>query len=389
MERQDLIFRVFVSSTFSDLVAERNVLQKKAFPALREYCRRRGARFQAIDLRWGVSQEAALDQQTMNICRRELKQCQTLSPQPNFIVLLGDRYGWRPLPPQIEASEFEEILAQVPKLDKALLTSDADVPPWRDGEHTERTGWYRKDRNAVPETYVLQPRRIEFPQEASPKDRKRIGDAEYQDWEVLQERMRFIFLQAIEKLGWPSGDPRRFKYEASATHQEIRAGALEAENPETHVFCYFRHIKDLPQDERAAKYRDIRDHAVDGDAGEDLARLKQQLGRLLPDEHVHSAETTWKEPQPKAYLDALCTQVEEDLRGVIDSELEAFEHQPELAREREAHREFGAERARHFIGRSDALEKILRLHRRQRGQAARRLRAAGLRQDRAASQGRP
>ena len=99
MQRRDLIFRVFVSSTFSDLVEERNALQESVFPELRQYCQQRGARFQAIDLRWGVSQEAALDQQTMNICRQELERCQELSPKPNFIVLLGNRYGWRPLPP--------------------------------------------------------------------------------------------------------------------------------------------------------------------------------------------------------------------------------------------------------------------------------------------------
>ncbi len=47
-------FRIFVSSTFSDLKAERNALQKHVFPRLRELCARHGCRFQAIDLRWGV-----------------------------------------------------------------------------------------------------------------------------------------------------------------------------------------------------------------------------------------------------------------------------------------------------------------------------------------------
>lgn len=63
MARRELLFRIFVSSTFSDLVAERAALQERVFSSLREYCRGRAARFQAIDLRWGVSQEAALDQQ--------------------------------------------------------------------------------------------------------------------------------------------------------------------------------------------------------------------------------------------------------------------------------------------------------------------------------------
>ena len=61
-------FRIFGSSTFSDLKEERNALQKYVFPRLRELCARHGCRFQAIDLRWRVREEAALDQQTMRIC---------------------------------------------------------------------------------------------------------------------------------------------------------------------------------------------------------------------------------------------------------------------------------------------------------------------------------
>ena len=90
-------FRVFVSSTFEDLKEERDALQREVFPKLRKLCEQHGARFQAIDLRWGVRDEAALDQQTMEICLREIERCQRTGVKPNFIVLLGDRYGWRPL----------------------------------------------------------------------------------------------------------------------------------------------------------------------------------------------------------------------------------------------------------------------------------------------------
>ena len=48
------VIRVFVSSTFSDLVAELNALQEQVFPWLREFCLKRGARFQAIDLRFRI-----------------------------------------------------------------------------------------------------------------------------------------------------------------------------------------------------------------------------------------------------------------------------------------------------------------------------------------------
>jgi hypothetical protein len=36
-------FRIFISSTFSDLKAERNALQERVFPRLRELCQAHGA----------------------------------------------------------------------------------------------------------------------------------------------------------------------------------------------------------------------------------------------------------------------------------------------------------------------------------------------------------
>jgi NACHT domain- and WD repeat-containing protein len=65
-------FRIFVSSTFSDLKQERDALQERVFPRLHELCRANRAIFQAIDLRWGVSEEASEDQQTMRICFSEI-----------------------------------------------------------------------------------------------------------------------------------------------------------------------------------------------------------------------------------------------------------------------------------------------------------------------------
>jgi hypothetical protein len=44
-------FRVFVSSTFTDFIEERNALQEHVFPRLRKLCKEHGCRFQAIDLR--------------------------------------------------------------------------------------------------------------------------------------------------------------------------------------------------------------------------------------------------------------------------------------------------------------------------------------------------
>jgi hypothetical protein len=42
---------------------------------------------------------------------REIDRCPHTGIKPNFIVLLGERDGWRSLPAQIAVGEFEEILS--------------------------------------------------------------------------------------------------------------------------------------------------------------------------------------------------------------------------------------------------------------------------------------
>lgn len=325
-------FRVFVSSTFSDLAAERDALQRVAFPRLREHCRRKGARFQAIDLRWGVSEEAGVDQQTMNICLEELRRCRQQSPRPNFIVLLGDRYGWRPLPPQLEAGEFEELHRAVSEADRAL---------------TER--WYRRDDNAVPAEYVLQRREREF--------------VERQRWAEEEARLLAVLVRAAEAT-IPSGDPRRQKYEYSATHQEILHGAIHAEDAQSHVFCYLRSLEQTPQigDPEAGLFTDfLPDGTPDLEAQQRLARLKGELeARFGPAGHVYRWDVPRADAIAQSHLDALCARVESDLRRIIDEELDRLEKVESKANpEIEAHRRFGEERSKNFVGRDDILSRIV------------------------------
>src|SRR5262245_32432473 len=146
MTPQSRIFRVFISSTFGDLKLERDALQADVFPKLRDLCAEHGCRFQAIDLRWGVSEEAAFDQQTIPVCLEELRRCQRMTPRPNFIVLVGQRYGWRPLPPYIPVSEFRELERQIgTPSNRALLGK-----------------WYLLDKNAAPAQYCLKARQGKY-----------------------------------------------------------------------------------------------------------------------------------------------------------------------------------------------------------------------------------
>jgi nephrocystin-3 len=82
--------RVFVSSTFRGMHAEREELLKRVFPELRRRCRERAVELTEIDLRWGVTEEEARQGKVVEICLDEVRRCRC------FIGILGELYGWRP-----------------------------------------------------------------------------------------------------------------------------------------------------------------------------------------------------------------------------------------------------------------------------------------------------
>jgi WD40 repeat protein len=326
------MFRLFVSSTFSDFIAEREALQKKVFPELEKYCAERGARFQAVDLRWGISEEAQREHDTMRICLEEVRRCQQLSPRPNFAVLLGDRYGWEPVPARIPQDHWKRLIQAAGKADRKLIEES-----------------YRLDENAVPPVYCL-------------RERTQAEDA-------FQRAAKL--LQALRHAARSFRGSARLPYFASATHQEIAIGALSRRDelgrplsPEQHVHVYVRHLSGLPQDDSASDFidRDAESGEADHGARERLRVLERQLRRQLGD-HVHDLHTNWSRhgrngAVNKAYLKRFCDAFLSHQKALIDAEFDSLQQVDERQQREQAHQDFGAERARVFAGRQALLAKI-------------------------------
>jgi len=83
--------RVFVSSTFRDMMEERNILMTHTWPELRRFCRERQVELVEVDLRWGIAEEQSTRKETLKLCLDEIRTC-----RPYFVCLLGERYGWVP-----------------------------------------------------------------------------------------------------------------------------------------------------------------------------------------------------------------------------------------------------------------------------------------------------
>jgi len=107
--------RIFISSTFRDMMRERDYLITRIFPELRRYCEERDISLFELDLRWGVTQEESENSMTFKICLNEVN-----NTCPFFIGLIGERYGWVPDDATIEKmrptnvfEEYEWLLGEL------------------------------------------------------------------------------------------------------------------------------------------------------------------------------------------------------------------------------------------------------------------------------------
>jgi len=317
-------FRLFISSTFSDFIAEREALQTRVFPRLEKYCAQRGTRFQAVDLRWGITEEVQKQHDTLRVCLEEIRRCQILSPRPNFVVLLGDRYGWEPVPARIPLAHWHRLQREV------------NVDQW-ELINTE----YQLDENAVPAIYCLRP--------------------QAQDGAV-SSKYQASLLQALRHGARNFTDEERLPYFASATHQEIVLGALNDSTAKDHVYVYVRQIADLPEAASAQDFIDwdSENQRVNQEARHKLRTLESELRQRL-EGHVCDMQTHWNANSggvDEAYLDQFCEMFYQHQIALIDAELQLVEKLSELEERQQAHTDFGRKRARVFVGREQLLSTL-------------------------------
>lgn len=129
--------RVFVSSTFLDMKAERDELVKRVFPKLRRLCESRSVAWGEVDLRWGITDGKSAEGKVLPICMEEIRRCHY------FIGLVGERYGW--LPDAISP----ELLAREPWLRKYPQRSVTELEilygALRNSESAENALFYFRD----------------------------------------------------------------------------------------------------------------------------------------------------------------------------------------------------------------------------------------------------
>ena len=273
------VIRLFVSSTFKDFADERDALMQHTFSTLQEECRRDGISFQVLDLRWGISEQSALNNDTLRICLEEIERCQRISPDVNFLLMVGERSGWHPLPTEISRGEWELLM----QAGEHAAAKDVGWPRLK----SLMEAWYAVDENDMECPRCLRPREGIYAEDPAA-------------FHTAEKELREGLVWLVEQAGLPSEEMG--KYQDSATTQEIVRGLLR--NP------------DRLRGQTFAMFQDDPDSVEDEISRAECRRLRERIRQNLPDSQIHTYRVG-----DNAYLAA----VEAFLRQKIQEEKERYQ----------------------------------------------------------------
>ncbi len=115
---------VFISSTFKDMHSERDILIKQAFPKLREKLLPYRIKLLDIDLRWGITEDQAENDETIDFCLESIENC-----RPFFLGIMGERYGWIPdkKPTKVENTFPQKVSITAMEIYHGVLNDNNDT----------------------------------------------------------------------------------------------------------------------------------------------------------------------------------------------------------------------------------------------------------------------
>lgn len=299
------VVRFFISSTFSDMERERDILQR-VFKELKPIYRQRGWQLEAVDLRWGINENEGKDNRTMSICLNEIRHCKSVSPQPNFIMLVGQRYGWMPLPEKIALSDYAK-----------LKFSNNNLSIFKQ--------WYKLDENTLPEPYYIL------------LERK----GSYIDDKVFNE-------QVVEPLSkdFLLSMPKREIYGHSATELEILEGAW-GEQDVNHVIAYVRKLRGAPSLYRSSAFSEkFFQHA-----------LRKVIKKRFRTFHYIDAKYKYADYDAGVKDEWMYEMFKKNIIDVVEKEIKTHNRRPEDFEIHE-HIEYADRESESFIGRKEEIKKI-------------------------------
>lgn len=132
--------RIFISSTFHDMIDDRDELMTQVWPRLRLMCRERQVELIEVDLRWGISEEQSIRKETLKLCLDEIDKC-----RPFFIGILGERLGWVPSSDAFTKDLLQEQVWLSKNIGKSITELEILHGVLNDPMMADRTFFYFRD----------------------------------------------------------------------------------------------------------------------------------------------------------------------------------------------------------------------------------------------------
>ena len=238
------------------------------------------------------------------------------------MILLGDRYGWRPLPNEIPEEEFSVLKELSTVKENELLNQ-----------------WYRLDSNSKSLKYLLLPR-------------EGIFRVDYTQWKnQVETPLVNFFERVIRKLHWPN--EKKIKYLASATEQEIYRGAISGETDSHNALCFFRHLNNLCPNDYQMPFFDVMNidgkNQLDINARIKLEALKENIKKELIDSVYEYSVDANELKDGKAALEIFKKEITQRLKNLISETINNYE-----SKENENYKsqdDFLKNRIKYFVGR--------------------------------------
>ncbi|EGD82228.1 hypothetical protein PTSG_02899 [Salpingoeca rosetta] len=330
--------RLFLSSTFTDTEVERNALIEDVYPYLKSLGQRlRVQVYQSSEMRWGIRSEASAAHETSEICMREIKRCQQESSGISYVLILGNKYGFRPFPAKIPEEEFKLLKDEMAK--QAKQTASTVTPAALNKAMEYMDEWFVLNENVVPPTRELKPVKKEH------------SDAW---WSDIFPTLQMCLRQAAT--GAPGlSNERRALYVQSVTAEEIENGLFKVQPKEARDKACF--VFDRRLGHRRCIGRPRHGQAVDEEAQQLLERLRAEaVPAALSPSRIKTMSIPWgpgidlartdHAEYMRTFADAFCDMLATDIERVAREH--AFESDT-VVEEAAAHAMFGNLRRRGFV----------------------------------------
>lgn len=254
--------------------------------------------------------------------------CTKESVGPSFLCILSHKYGYRPLPAEIEQGELE-------KMTSFLESSGEDIGLLK--------SFYNLDANAVPPEYVLKPRAA---------DDKNWWD----DIEKIQEQLRKAAAECFQ-----DQEDLLDKYFVSVTETEIHNGIFNNPQSSEQAVVLKRDLNDIRSSRNIhRKLLDMQANEINEDSQSKLQELKQVklVDNVLQDVVVSLEYKELAECQ--SYIIDTCDQV---CKKFVDQILSNYERHLHIENdsvfyEVNQHRSTAIEKCSLFVGREALVEAI-------------------------------